>query len=530
MMTDSPPRLPYPAVWGALFALAYTQAPLYYSNQNQYLLHGVAWGGAGNLSDDWLANTLSPTPLFDGIVALAAASVGLWALHLLYAVLQGVYFVSLVSVAARAGGDRLTSRSLSLLAALVLLAHCAALRWASFQLLGLDYPCYLQGWLAAQYVLGPVMQPSVFGVLLVVSLARFLSGRHLEASAWAAAAVTLHTTYALTAGWLVVGYAASLWLADRRRAARVAVTFAFLVAPVVAYSAWTFRPTTPDVFAAAQELLAHGRIPHHADPAVWFDHVTTLQLILIAAGLAAVRNPSLSRVLRTVAAGSVALTGVQIATGSESLALAFPWRSSVILIPLATAILLARVAALPRLDRPLVARLAGVVASVAAAAGVAVVAAGQGYAVETAEAGLLDYVAAHKQPGDVYLLPVRLPHRAARGSGSVSSDFRPPAAEAIKDKLIPADFQRFRLVTRAAIFVGFKAIPYKDVEVLEWQKRVGFASSVYMDADWDGNRRLAQVRGRGVTHVVTTRDRDITSAGLEPLYADGNYTLYRVRP
>ena len=38
-----------------LFALAYTQAPLYYSNQNQYLLHGLATAGYGHLDGDWLA-------------------------------------------------------------------------------------------------------------------------------------------------------------------------------------------------------------------------------------------------------------------------------------------------------------------------------------------------------------------------------------------------------------------------------------------------------------------------------------------
>ena len=32
-----------------VFALAHTQAPLYWSNQNQYFLHGLAQGGLGDL-------------------------------------------------------------------------------------------------------------------------------------------------------------------------------------------------------------------------------------------------------------------------------------------------------------------------------------------------------------------------------------------------------------------------------------------------------------------------------------------------
>ena len=45
------------------FNLAYTQSPLFTSNQNQYFLHGMALAGYGNLDEDWLAVlTLSSVP------------------------------------------------------------------------------------------------------------------------------------------------------------------------------------------------------------------------------------------------------------------------------------------------------------------------------------------------------------------------------------------------------------------------------------------------------------------------------------
>ena len=52
-----PPRLGVlPALaWAVVFAVAHTQGPLFYSNQNQYLLHGLAAGGHGHLDGDWLA-------------------------------------------------------------------------------------------------------------------------------------------------------------------------------------------------------------------------------------------------------------------------------------------------------------------------------------------------------------------------------------------------------------------------------------------------------------------------------------------
>ena len=55
-------------LWTVVFSLVYCQAPLYYSNQNQYFLHGLADGGYGYLSSDWQAQTADATPVFSFLV------------------------------------------------------------------------------------------------------------------------------------------------------------------------------------------------------------------------------------------------------------------------------------------------------------------------------------------------------------------------------------------------------------------------------------------------------------------------------
>src|SRR5205807_2098093 len=77
---------------------AYGQAPLYYSNQNQYFLHGLAEAGCGTLDEDWLANTLDPTPLFSAAVALTARFLDVRAFHLAHALLQGVYAAAMLAI------------------------------------------------------------------------------------------------------------------------------------------------------------------------------------------------------------------------------------------------------------------------------------------------------------------------------------------------------------------------------------------------------------------------------------------------
>src|SRR5687768_6467571 len=94
MMSASAPTPPRPwlVLFGAaLFALAHTQGPLFYSNQNQYLLHGLADGGHGTLAHDWLANTRDPTPVFSALVAVTYRLAGLFPLHVYHFVLIGVY-------------------------------------------------------------------------------------------------------------------------------------------------------------------------------------------------------------------------------------------------------------------------------------------------------------------------------------------------------------------------------------------------------------------------------------------------------
>src|SRR5262249_22457308 len=137
-----------------------------------------------------------------------------------------------------------------------------------------------------------------------------------------------------------------------------------LVLPAVAYVALTFGPTSAETFAEAQAILVNVRIPHHALPRLWMDPIAGLQIAWGCLGLVLVYKTRLFWVLAVPALGWMVLTLLQIATGGHTLALLFPWRVSSVLVPVATAIVLARLVALPALP------LGGRVARAAAAAAV----------------------------------------------------------------------------------------------------------------------------------------------------------------
>jgi len=295
--------------------IAYTQAPLYYSNQNQYFLHGLAQAGWGNLEHDWLANTADPTPLFSGLVAVTGRHLHEALFHVYYLLIIGLYFYSLASLVAwlkphdkedepasggreppddstTSGGSRppLAEKStrIQIFLALFVILHAGIVRWASVQVFGVDYPWYFQAGLAGQYVLGGMFQPSVIGVLLLASILAFVRRRPWLAAVLAALAGVIHATYLLPAAFLTLAYMLVLWREQGwRPALYVGLATLGMVAPALIFHVTMFAPTSAETFAEAQSNLAHLRIPHHAEPERWFDVIALLQVIwgLIAMGL-----------------------------------------------------------------------------------------------------------------------------------------------------------------------------------------------------------------------------------------------------
>jgi hypothetical protein len=517
----------------ALFAFAYGVAPLYYSNQNQYFLHGLAAAGDGLLRDDWLANTRDPTPAFSALVALTARFLHPAAFYVYQALLLGAYAAAMLGLFAAVAGPEVARRRWPVFVALLVVAHAALPRWLSYRWLGHDYPWFLQAGVAGQYVLGAMLQPSVFGVLLVVAVCLFVRGRPLLAGACVAVAATAHATYLLPGAMLTLGFLTALLVEGRRKEALTLGAFTLvLVLPITLYTLIAFRPTTPETFARAQEILVNVRIPHHTRPDLWLDPVAWLQIAWALLGIALAMPGRLRTTLAAAFALSAALTLAQVATGSLTLALLFPWRVSSVLVPVATTVVLARLAAIRAL--PLEGRAAWTAAAVVVAAlvgaGVWIMGGQLAFYLNDEELSVMNFVRQAKRPGDVYLLPVHVPDLAKTTRGSLSSDFKPLPDKQSDRRVIPIDLQRFRLYTGAPIFVDFKSVPYKDTDVLEWYERLGLAKTA-LEKLREGRlpEALDELRPRGITHLVLPAASELRGAEVEQVYGDAYYRVYRLK-
>jgi hypothetical protein len=494
------------------------------------LLHGLARAGVGHLNEDWLANTHDPTPVFSWVVATIFNLAGPFGLHALFFLLLGAYFEGVRRMIEALPGMPESGAGRSLFLLLFLTVHACVPRVASAELTGVDWPWYLQAGLAAQYLLGPGLQPSVFGVLLILSLAAYAHHRPITAAGLAAGAAVMHSTYLLPAGLLVLGYLVSLtWHGLPRIALAAGILALAIVAPVLAYDLRSFVGGDSELLPEAQHILADVRIPHHAVVTNWLDAVAWVQIAIMTAGLFAIRRTRLFLPLAVPTVVGAILTVVEVQTKNEALALLFPWRFSVVLMPVAVAVLLARLAAAVgrRMDRPAVIWTCFGIAVLLAATGGWVTWTARGYRVNEAEEPLLDHVREHAEPGRVYLLPVKFATLKKETPTSQSKTFVPPVQTGQVG--IPVDLQRFRLATGEPIYVDFKAVPYAPAEVIEWARRVQNCERWYKAPDWDASGAISEVIAAGITHVIATADKVVTSRRLGLVYADDRYRVYRVK-
>jgi hypothetical protein len=489
-----------------IFAVVYTQSPLYTSNQNQYFLHGLAKAGIGYLDQDWLANTHDPTPIFSLIVEYNERLFGSNLIfYIYYACILGIYLYSVFGIIDTAFSLRGSWIKTLFFFSIFLLLHAAATRYVLTNIFNPDWAYLLEGGVANQRVLGTVFQPSTFGVLLVLSIYLFLRGRAYFAVLALALAASIHPTYLFSAGVLTTAY---MWITYREEK-QFAKLFGIggialvLVLPILIYTYTSFAATPPETLDRAREILVHFRIPHHAVISEWLNFTVLLDMIFIAIALYLIRHTKLFTIMLICILAGFLLTLVQWYNNSDILALLFPWRISVILVPISTSIIAAFLVS-TAVDRfstrwtwfnQSVLVISTFVIALLFIAGVYRMMMDFSKKSTANDREMMSFVLQNKSLGDVYLVPTKM--------------------------------QDFRLATDAPIYVDFKAIPYMDTDVLEWHRRQRLAGKFYRTHDCDLLMQLA--KQDKLTHlVVETNIPPPTCGFLHEIYRDNHFKVFMI--
>jgi hypothetical protein len=487
-----------------LFGVIYAQSPLFTSNQNAYFLHGLADAGFGYLNHDWLATRQESMPVFTWLITLTyMAFHSKVPFYLYYILLMGVYLFSMVGIMDLLFDLRRSKIRVLAFLALFLAAHSAALRFLLSRLVSADSTFLFEGGVAGQRILGQVFQPSTFGVLLVLSIYLFLRRRTFWSLVPIAAAVYFHPVYLLGGALLTIAYMWIVFFAEHnlKRSLLLGSVSLLLVAPVLIYTIYIFSDPDPELAQQALNILVNFRNPQHALITSWLNWTVLVQALILLTGLFIVRKTKLFTILLIVTSGMLILTIFQGITANKWLALIFPWRVSVLLVPMGTTILIAFGVTkfMDWLKATRKAKRWVSLLSLLVIIGLMVIGAIR-FQIESARQladpalPMMNYVAAHKSPRDIYLVPSKM--------------------------------ENFRLVTGAPILVDFKSAPDRDADVIEWYERLKWVSWVYQGAEPCDT--MIEIAARyGVTHVVTVRNYSPTVCRDLPIvYKDDNYRIY----
>jgi len=481
------------SLYAIALALAHNQLPLYHTNQNTKFIFGLKDAGYGLLQEDWFANTTDALPVFSFLVRVTYAHLHEACFYGYFAVLIGVYAYSITGIV-RTVFPHLRSRSATVVfLAFFMLIHSIVLEKASTRMLGVNVRAMLGDGVAFQYVLGPVFQNCVFGVLLFLSLYWMLQRKYFPAVAAHCSAAIFHSVYMFPAMLLTIVCMVSVAWDSRKLIKPFALgLFALLlVLPIVVYSLVQFRPTSPELHAQAMDLAVYVRNPHHSLPGLWGVDVIIFKFCIVLPSLYLARKTRLFPAMCTLFAAGVALTLVSVSLGNERLAFLMPWRMSIVLVPLSSGLLLAWVVSgasrlLKTVRSPLlpfaVPCALGVIA-ILTVAGVMYQAEGAARVLSAAGQPVIQYVKEHRQAGEVYMIPP-----------------------------MNTDFERFRLDSGAPIIVNWKGFPQpKDTEMLEWKERMRVVYSIYYgEGDISPYLRHA-ANAYGVTHAIFPADHSALS-------------------
>jgi hypothetical protein len=226
---------------------------------------------------------------------------------------------------------------------LVFLVHSAALRFAFSRVLGENWTYVLEDGFADQRLLGPVLQPSAFGVFLIFSVFLFLKGKPFLAVLFAALAATIHPTYLLSAAALTLTYMVISYCEDHnlRKSFILGAIAILAVGPILIYVYSSFANTPPIPSAKAQEILVNFRIPFHAVVARWFDWTAVVKILIVIWAAWLSRRTRLFLILIIPSGIALLLTIIQVLSQNNTLALLFPWRISTFILPLSLTVLVA---------------------------------------------------------------------------------------------------------------------------------------------------------------------------------------------
>lgn len=500
-------RFSYLIITSIVFIIAYPFWPQFAGNQNTYLLRGLASANYGLLGSDWLSNTPDLTPVFSTLVNILFSGFGKISFIVVYFIIIGIYIYAIFEILKKIFDRDYLFKPLYVL--LFILLHSPVMGEFN-RLAGFDFGKLFHTGVGGQYILGPVFQPSVFGVFLLLSISMFLKKKYTYSLILGVLTIYLHPTYLLPFLMLNISYIYIMYSrSDHKRTALGSCLLIFLLSIPVLYYLVNWLGSAPsDIKEKAMEILYNFRIPHHANPRIWFNIESVYKSILVIQAMIIVRRKKVFIIMTFIIAIAFILSFIQVITGSKILALMFPWRMSVLLVPLSSAVILVylydKISYLFRLK------------------------------IKTYAISIIRLIVALILAGIIVtsgIITKNKTFKTFRLRKEVSMiKFVKENKKELQVYLIPPELSDFRLSSGAPIFVDSKNHPFSSHALVKWYERLTLAKELYQTNDISGQIIVDFMHKYNLTHIVVENDMEFANdPRLGKIYQDDHYKIFNLK-
>ncbi|MBT6121723.1 hypothetical protein HOH45_09715 [bacterium] len=489
------------------FSLSMTIDPLYVSDQLTYFYLAMVKADIGFLSDDWLASTRPLYPVFMTFVYLCLHFLHPFVFYFFIFLFMGVYVFSLLGIVSESLSVKRRWIPLSFTYLFLIVIHS---KWAAsfFSWSDLFHPKNFFRGVANQYLITTHFIPSSFDILLLVSIFMFLKKKYYFAIIFPLICVLFHPASGAAACFLMAVYILYIFFAEKNKQVAIKLTVLSLVCllPTVFYSMYV-------VLQASDEAMSVFRNVRAADSQVvsnWISWDVGMRVLFFVFSLYIVKRSRLAVVMGGCFVMGAGLTFLQFVTRSSFLAIIVPWRIMAVLTPLSTAIIgYYCFSGVLKMSSSWHSHLKKGVSCFVLLFFVVCSLFSISFGLNTMRSdynekmskkglyGVISYVKAHNEGGDVYLVPPRT--------------------------------SLFRVNSRSAVFVDFKFFPWENWAGLEWYKRLQLAEEFYASGLFQSRNILKRINKISpITHILFLNDRRVFGDEWEPIYRNEKYVLCKL--
>ena len=332
---------------------------------------------------------------------------------------------------------------------------------------------------AGQSVIDIGYQPASFGILFFIGIYYFLIKKYFLCTLFICLGASFHPTYVLHSGFLILGILSYLILSrNHQNFLKTLIIYSILILPITLFIIINFLTIDENLISLGQEILLD-RIPHHADIRYWLSYKDLFFLITYFYALYILRNNKQFFIFFLIfGTCPILFSLIQYFYDINSLALAFPWRSSVFITPISSVIIFSSWIEKIELDI---------------------------YKLKIVSFLLLlststfFFIKSHyiKDLNSEFTKKLILSEEIKKNSDS------------IERILIPTNLDYIRMYTGLPIFINWKHHAFRFDQLIEWRQRMNLANEFYSNNNIESQLiKLKEIQKiENISHILITKDK-----------------------